>query len=118
MRVLVRECSHDTVYGLRGERADSLLKLLNNKFESSGVNFSDCKITSVWLPDILSVSLEKRKFYEIKVGAEVSAVLTSISIVFFSSIEGITRSKQFEILNFIMRYLELILTLLTMHNIH
>jgi hypothetical protein len=71
IRVLVRECPHDSVYGLRGGRADSLLSLLNNKFSNSGVNFSDCKITAVWLPRILSESLEKMKFYEIKTHAEV-----------------------------------------------
>jgi len=44
---------------LRGDRADELLKTLNGKFNAMGVNFSDVKITAVWLPDSLAGYLEK-----------------------------------------------------------
>lgn len=58
IRMLVRQETHQTVYSLRGERADVMLKMLNDKFIESGVTFHDCKVTAVWLPDILANSLE------------------------------------------------------------
>jgi len=58
IRMLVRKEDHKTVYSLRGERADMMLKLLNDKFLESGVRFTDVKITSVWLPDPLANCLE------------------------------------------------------------
>merc|ERR1719223_1352101 len=59
IRMLVRKETHLTVYTLRGERADHMLTLLNEKFNDSGVVFSDVKVTSVWLPEVLAESLEK-----------------------------------------------------------
>mmetsp|Transcript_70301 Transcript_70301/g.128751 ORF Transcript_70301/g.128751 Transcript_70301/m.128751 type:complete len:436 (-) Transcript_70301:126-1433(-) len=59
IRMLVRKQDHRTVYSLRGDRADELLKTLNGKFNAMGVNFSDVKITAVWLPDSLAGYLEK-----------------------------------------------------------
>jgi len=58
IRMLVRKEDHKTVYSLRGERADLMLKLLNDKFLESGVRFTDVKMTSVWLPDALANCLE------------------------------------------------------------
>lgn len=58
IRMLVRQETHQTVYALRGERADVMLKMLNDKFIESGVTFHDCKVTAVWLPDVLANSLE------------------------------------------------------------
>jgi len=58
IRMLVRKESHETVYGLRGDKADILLKSLNEKFEVAGVTFSGVKITSIWLPDSLAKYLE------------------------------------------------------------
>lgn len=58
IRVLVRGQSHQTVRTLRGNRADELLAMLNKKFDSSGVAFSNCTITSVILPPQLEASLE------------------------------------------------------------
>lgn len=58
IRMLVRKESHQTVYALRGERADVMLKMLNDKFVEAGVVFHDVKVTSVWLPDLLANSLE------------------------------------------------------------
>jgi regulator of protease activity HflC (stomatin/prohibitin superfamily) len=58
IRMLVRKESHETVYGLRGDKADYLLKLMNEKFEIGGVIFSGVKITSIWLPDSLAHYLE------------------------------------------------------------
>jgi len=58
IRMLVRKEDHKSVYSLWGERADHMLKLLNDKFSSCGVRFSDVKITSVWLPDALATCLE------------------------------------------------------------
>jgi len=58
IRMLVRKESHETVYGLRGDKAGILLQALNEKFEVGGVSFSDVKITSIWLPDSLAQYLE------------------------------------------------------------
>jgi len=58
IRMLVRKETHQSVYALRGSRADLMLKLLNEKFLESGVRFNDVKITSVWLPDALANCLE------------------------------------------------------------
>eukprot|EP00929_Paragymnodinium_shiwhaense_P118750 TRINITY_DN90667_c0_g1_i1.p1 TRINITY_DN90667_c0_g1~~TRINITY_DN90667_c0_g1_i1.p1 ORF type:complete len:497 (-),score=142.65 TRINITY_DN90667_c0_g1_i1:330-1748(-) len=58
IRGLVRNTSHDQVYTLRGNRAGSMLELLNQKFALTGVTFQDCKITAVWLPPSLAESLE------------------------------------------------------------
>eukprot|EP00929_Paragymnodinium_shiwhaense_P015689 TRINITY_DN123792_c0_g1_i1.p1 TRINITY_DN123792_c0_g1~~TRINITY_DN123792_c0_g1_i1.p1 ORF type:complete len:418 (-),score=144.01 TRINITY_DN123792_c0_g1_i1:137-1390(-) len=59
IRALVRTQDVNSVYGLRGERADKMLNLLNEKFSESGVNFSDVKVTAVWLPHELASTLEK-----------------------------------------------------------
>lgn len=59
IRMLVRKESHLSVYTLRGERADDMLKVLNEKFSVCGVEFQDVKVTSVWLPEVLAESLEK-----------------------------------------------------------
>jgi len=64
IRIMVRKEDHKTVYSLRGERADMMLKLLNDKFQESGVHFSDVKITAVWLPDELAGYLESTTKYE------------------------------------------------------
>lgn len=58
IRMLVRKEDHRSVYDLRGERADIVLKLLNDKFLESGVRFSDVKITDVILPATLAECLE------------------------------------------------------------
>lgn len=58
IRMLVRRETHESVYALRGERADIILKILNDKFDNTGVRFLDCKVTSVWLPDTLAEYLE------------------------------------------------------------
>lgn len=59
IRMLVRKETHQTVYTLRGDRADLMLRLLNEKFQESGVHFSDVKIIAVWLPDELANCLEQ-----------------------------------------------------------
>lgn len=59
IRMLVRQQDHRSVYSLRGDRAEIMLKLLNDKFNHAGVHFSDVKITAVWLPDLLAGYLEK-----------------------------------------------------------
>jgi len=58
IRVMVRKEDHKTVYNLRSEKADTMLKLLNDKFNECGVTFTDVKITAVWLPDSLAECLE------------------------------------------------------------
>lgn len=58
VRCLVRSKSHKDVYALRGDRAEKMLNMLNEKFLFAGVTFSDVKITSVWLPAALSSVLE------------------------------------------------------------
>jgi len=58
IRMLVRKEDHKTVYALRGERADHMLKLLNDKFLESGVRFTQVKISSVRLPDALDNCVE------------------------------------------------------------
>jgi len=58
IRMLVRRETHASVYALRGERADVMMKMLNDKFTESGVTFHDCKVTGVWLPEVLANSLE------------------------------------------------------------
>jgi len=58
IRLLVRSQSHQTVRTLRGNRADSMLASLNEKFAESGVVFSNCTITAVVLPEALEQSLE------------------------------------------------------------
>lgn len=58
VRMLVRKEDHMTVYSLRSERAGVMLEILNNKFQESGVLFSDVKVTSIWLPDELFYCLE------------------------------------------------------------
>lgn len=59
IRVLVRKQSHQTVRTLRGSRADSMLSLLNKKFDFAGVTFSSCTITHIDLPQDLEKSLER-----------------------------------------------------------
>jgi len=80
IRMLVRKEDHTSVYGLRGERADLMLKLLNDKFLESGVRFTDVKITSVWLPDDLANCLETTTKLE-------------------KAMERLTRQNEFEMLN-------------------
>jgi len=58
IRALVRSTDHTEVYSLRGNRAGNLLHQLNEKFKETGVWFSDCKITAVWLPPELAQTLE------------------------------------------------------------
>jgi len=58
IRILVRSQTHDLIWKLRGNRAESLLQHLNHKFTESGVMFSNCTITSVTLPSSLQQSLE------------------------------------------------------------
>jgi len=58
IRRLVRNESHQTVRTLRGNRAESMLLMLNKKFEDAGVSFGNCTITAVILPDQLESSLE------------------------------------------------------------
>uniref|UniRef100_A0A7S1SFK6 Band 7 domain-containing protein n=1 Tax=Alexandrium catenella TaxID=2925 RepID=A0A7S1SFK6_ALECA len=58
IRVLVRAQTHQTVRMLRGNRADTLLSMLNKKFDDSGVKFQNCTITQVELPQSLEQSLE------------------------------------------------------------
>jgi regulator of protease activity HflC (stomatin/prohibitin superfamily) len=59
IRILVRSQSHQTVWTLRGSKADSMLDHLNNKFEGTGVVFNNCTITNVMLPQELRQSLER-----------------------------------------------------------
>jgi len=58
IRILVRSQNHQTVWTLRGNRADAILTHLNNKFEGTGVVFNNCTITSVMLPPSLQDALE------------------------------------------------------------
>jgi len=58
VRILVRAQSHRTIRELRGNRADSLLHMLNQKFSNMGVVFMNCTITNVTLPTSLFQSLE------------------------------------------------------------
>jgi len=58
IRILVRSQNHQTVWTLRGNRADAILTHLNNKFEGTGVVFNNCTITAVMLPPSLQSSLE------------------------------------------------------------
>jgi len=59
IRMEVRKINHKDIYNLRGEKADYMLSLLNNKFGPAGVQFTSVKITSVWLPDKLAYNLEE-----------------------------------------------------------
>jgi len=59
IRILVRKQNHQTVWTLRGNRADAILTHLNNKFEGTGVVFNNCTITAVMLPPSLQSSLER-----------------------------------------------------------
>lgn len=63
IRMLVRKESHKTVYSLRGDRADFMLEMLNDKFKNAGIKFTDVKVTTVWLPDELADSLENTTRY-------------------------------------------------------
>lgn len=58
IRGAVRKEDHTTVYSLRGDRMEAMHKFLNEKFEPMGVQFTDFKVTSVWLPDNLANCLE------------------------------------------------------------
>jgi len=58
VRMLVRKEDHMSVYSLRSERAGVMLEILNNKFSSTGVAFTDVKVTSIMLPDDLFYCLE------------------------------------------------------------
>lgn len=58
IRILVRSQNHQTVWTLRGNRADAILTHLNNKFEGTGVVFNNCTITAVVLPPALQSALE------------------------------------------------------------
>lgn len=58
IRMLVRSQNHQTVWTLRGARAESILTHLNNKFEGTGVLFNNCTITAVVLPPALASSLQ------------------------------------------------------------
>jgi len=60
IRMLVRSQNHQEVWKLRGNRAEGILKHLNDKFNEvgGGVRFSNCTITSVVLPSSLQSSLE------------------------------------------------------------
>lgn len=59
IRRLVRQETHESVYSLRGDRAQVLLEDVNSRFETNcGVKFSDVKVTSVWLPQELAQTLE------------------------------------------------------------
>jgi len=58
IRILVRKQNHQTVWTLRGNRAEEILKHLTNKFDGTGVVFNNCTITSVTLPPSLQASLE------------------------------------------------------------
>jgi hypothetical protein len=68
IRMLVRQETHKSVYDLRGDRADMMLKDLNGCFQDHGVLFEDVKITSVWLPDKLANALEFTT--KLKIGME------------------------------------------------
>jgi len=59
IRILVRKQNHQSVWTLRGNRADAILTHLNAKFEGLGVVFNNCTITSVMLPPSLQASLER-----------------------------------------------------------
>mmetsp|Transcript_70919 Transcript_70919/g.129785 ORF Transcript_70919/g.129785 Transcript_70919/m.129785 type:complete len:435 (-) Transcript_70919:97-1401(-) len=58
IRFLVRTQTFDTVYFLRGNRADSMITLLNRKFEELGVLFSNVTVRNVVIPAQLAASLE------------------------------------------------------------
>jgi regulator of protease activity HflC (stomatin/prohibitin superfamily) len=58
IRILVRSQNHQTVWTLRGNRAEAILAHLKNKFEGTGVVFNNCTITSVTLPPSLQSSLQ------------------------------------------------------------
>lgn len=66
IRMLVRKETHKTIYSLRGENANVMLKLLNEKFEPYGVDFKNVKVTSVWLPPALAQALEETTMMEKK----------------------------------------------------
>jgi len=57
IRILVRSQNHQTVWTLRGNRAEAILTHLNNKFEGTGVVFNNCTIKGVYLPPSLQTSL-------------------------------------------------------------
>jgi len=58
IRILVRSQNHQTVWTLRGNRAEAILTHLNKKFEGTGVVFNNCTIKGVYLPPSLQASLE------------------------------------------------------------
>lgn len=59
IRMLVRSQASQTVWTLRGTKADAILTHLNDKFEGTGVNFTNCTIMQVVLPKELRASLER-----------------------------------------------------------
>jgi len=59
IRMEVRKINHKEIYNMRGEKADYMLTLMNDKFGPAGVRFTAVKITSVWLPDKLAYNLEE-----------------------------------------------------------
>lgn len=97
IRMLVRQETHKTVYALRGERSDMMLKTLNDKFTNAGVSFSDCKVTSVWLPDVLANCLEITtklgKGMDVRVTEMVYDSL-NIKLASEMQIEGIRRAQE------------------------
>lgn len=97
IRMLVRKETHKTVYALRGERADLLLKMLNDKFSNAGVAFQDCKVTSVWLPDSLANCLEITtklgKGMDVRV-TECAYDFLNIQLASEMQIEGIRRAQE------------------------
>jgi regulator of protease activity HflC (stomatin/prohibitin superfamily) len=58
IRILVRSQRYDEVFLLTGNRAEMLVTHLNTKFKGLGVNFNNCTIQHVKLPDDLAQSLQ------------------------------------------------------------
>jgi regulator of protease activity HflC (stomatin/prohibitin superfamily) len=64
VRNLVRHTTVNDLYEMRGSAAGELLDGLNSTFDAFGVVFSNCTITSVWMPEDLSKWLENTTVYE------------------------------------------------------
>jgi len=65
IRSMVRSYDHTSIYELRGSTTrEHLLDVLNKKFKTFGIIFTDASITSVELPPDLATTLQKATTYD------------------------------------------------------
>lgn len=71
IRGLVRSTPHDKVIDMRGSKAESFLKSLNEKFDEFGVTFNNATIKRVLLPPELEATLEQKTTFDSKQREEI-----------------------------------------------